>query len=84
MKVGGPCTLCITLPDKLVLFQCTSVGHELQEFSKAAKAVADEEKGSKIFTLSKTATDNFQLWEYGEAAAPLRGSVCRNTTQSHH
>ena len=41
--------------------------YELQEFGKAAKAVAEEEKGSKIFTLSKTVTDNFQLWEYGEA-----------------
>ena len=55
----------------MVRFQCKAFGYCLQEFGKAAKAVAEEEKGSKIFTLSKTATDNFQLWEYGEAALSL-------------
>eukprot|EP00891_Asterochloris_glomerata_P002400 jgi/Astpho2/2400/Aster-05658 len=49
----------------------------VKEFSKAAKAVADEEKGSKIFTLSKTATDNFQLWEYAawETAEDLKEHI---------
>ena len=55
----------------------------MQEFGKAAKAVAEEEKGSKIFTLSKTATDNFQLWEYGEAATVIcRGRI--GMTQHKH
>ena len=53
--------------------KCKNIGLCLQEFGKAAKAVADEEKGSKIFTLSKTATDNFQLWEYGEQGTVVCG-----------
>ena len=58
--------------------------YELQEFGKAAKAVAEEEKGSKIFTLSKTVTDNFQLWEYGEAVTLSVVVNCCNTTQQHY